>query len=66
MFNIYFIIFMISLLFILKIDDKLIEDLGLNMDKNGVIKQYVIIVCLLLLPRVIAIDYVVYQDRNKG
>jgi hypothetical protein len=57
---------MISLLFILKIDDKLIEDLGLNMDKNGVIKQYVIIVCLLLLPRVIAIDYVVYQDRNKG
>jgi|LakMenEpi03Aug12_release.lakeMendotaPanAssembly.Ray.scaffolds.fasta_scaffold541734_1 hypothetical protein len=38
MFTIYLIIFIIVLLFILKMDDKFIEDLGLNMDKNGVIK----------------------------
>jgi hypothetical protein len=46
MFNFYFITSIIVFLFILKMDDKFIEDLGLNMVKNGVIKEHVITYCL--------------------
>ena len=71
MFNFYFITSIIVFLFILKMDDKFIEDLGLNMVKNGVIKEHVITYCLDCCCRGLQLQVILFikigiRDKSKG